>query len=257
MADLTAFADFAQDWLFAAFAIFVRVGALLALLPAFGEQIVPQRVRLALAVALTAIIAPAIAPEFAGRGATVSDAVAIVAAEALAGLLLGIGLRLFVMTLQSAGAIAAQATSLAQIFGGTAGIDPQPAIAHLLTMAGITLAVMADLHVHVVEALIRSYETFPPGMLPAAAQAAAWGVARVADAFALAFALAAPFVVAALVYNIALGVINRAMPQLMVSFVGAPALTFGSLVLLALAMPVMLDTWRSALGQHLAQPFGP
>ena len=53
--------------------------------------------------------------------------------------------------------------------------------------------------------------------------------------FALAFSLAAPFVTAALLYNIALGVINRAMPQLSVTFIGAPALTAGGLLLILVA----------------------
>ena len=51
---------------------------------------------------------------------------------------------------------------------------------------------------------------------------AEWGVARVGAAFALALGLAAPFVIAAVLYNLALGVINKAMPQLMVALVGAP-----------------------------------
>ena len=40
--------------------VFLRVGAAMALLPAFGEQAVPQRLRLILALAFTAIVAPAV-----------------------------------------------------------------------------------------------------------------------------------------------------------------------------------------------------
>jgi flagellar biosynthetic protein FliR len=58
-----------------------------------------------------------------------------------------------------------------------------------------------------------------------------------------------------MLYNLALGAINRAMPTLMVSMVGAPALTLGSLALLAIATPVILAAWLGALGEHLAQPF--
>ncbi|MFC3118840.1 flagellar biosynthetic protein FliR [Jhaorihella thermophila] len=38
----------------------------------------------------------------------------------------------------------------------------------------------------------------------------------------LPFSLSAPFVIASLLYNLTLGAINRAMPQLMVTLVGAP-----------------------------------
>jgi flagellar biosynthetic protein FliR len=73
--------------------------------------------------------------------------------------------------------------------------------------------------------------------------------------FSLAFCLAAPFTIAALLYNIALGVINRAMPALMVSMIGAPALTAGGLVLMVLAVPLALTLWVQALHGFLAAPF--
>ena len=40
--------------------VFLRVGAVMALLPAFGEQIVPQRIRLVLTLAFSAVVAPAV-----------------------------------------------------------------------------------------------------------------------------------------------------------------------------------------------------
>jgi flagellar biosynthetic protein FliR len=57
-------------------------------------------------------------------------------------------------------------------------------------------------------------------------------------------------------YNIALGVINRAMPALMVSFVGAPALAGGGLALIAVICPIILMVWLQNLHGFLAQPFG-
>ena len=83
--------------------------------------------------------------------------------------------------------------------------------------------------------MARSYEILPMGLPIPAADLAAWGTARVAQAFALGFSLAAPFVIAAFAYNLALGAINRAMPSLMVAFIGAPAITAGGLLLLMLA----------------------
>ncbi len=72
----------------------------------------------------------------------------------------------------------------------------------------------------------------------------------------MAFTLAAPFILAALLYNLALGAINRAMPSLMVTFIGAPALTLGGLVLLALATPFLLQIWRDMVSLRLLNPFG-
>ncbi|GKY86682.1 flagellar biosynthetic protein FliR [Sinisalibacter aestuarii] len=254
-ADLAMLANLGQGWLVLAFAVFLRVGAAMALFPAFGERSVPERVRLVLALAFTLIVLPAVAPALRPALAQMEMPGILLLTEAVAGLAIGAVIRLFVLVLQMAGSMAAQATSLAQIFGGQ-NADPQPAIGHVLLVGGLALAVMLDLHVRLAGVLILSYEVFPPGALPGAEILSAWGLARVAQAFALAFTLAAPFVVASLVYNVALGVINRAMPQLMVAFVGAPAITAGGLILLFLTAPILLSVWGEGLLRLLADPFG-
>ena len=253
---LLALTGIAREGLAVGAVVFLRLGAAMAVLPAFGEQVVPMRVRLALALAFTLIVAPAVAPEAAALAARPGGYYRALFTETVAGLALGLALRLFVHALQTAGTMAAQATSLAQFFGG-AGVDPQPAIAQLLLIGGLALAVMAGLHVRLAELMILSYAMMPAGELPAGWVLAGWGVAQVARAFSLAFTLAAPFVIAALVYNMALGAINRAMPQLMVAFVGAPALTLGGLMLLVLVVPGALALWLAALGAFLADPTGP
>lgn len=249
LAELPRLIDMGEAAAWMAYLVFFRVGAAMALLPAFGEQIVPTRIRLVATLAFTLILAPTLAdrplppPGFAALGI-----------EVAAGLMIGAGLRLLVIALQIAGSIAAQSTSLSQIFGSM-GADPQPAMGAILTMAGLALAVSTGLHLRVVELFILSYDLLPPGRMPGASDMAAWGLSRVGHAFALAFTLAAPFAIAATVFNLSLGVINRAMPQLMVAFVGAPALTLGGLGLLALSAPLLLEVWLGALRGHWAAPF--
>ena len=233
--------------------IFLRVSALVSLLPAFGEKTVPVRVKLGLAIAFTLVVAPSLPglvppKDFAGFSSLAVTEVAV-------GLALGLGVRLFVIALQTAGAIAAQATSLSQLLGG-ATADPAPAMGHVLVVGGLALAVMSGLHVRATELLIRSYELFPTGALPDARDLGLWGVGRIARAFKLAFMLAAPFAIASLIYYLTLGVINRAMPQLMVAFVGAPVITLGGLFLLFAGAPLMLSVWTEALNGFLSDPTG-
>ena len=252
MSPLTALGEIGADMLWVGLLVFLRVGAAMALLPAFGEQSVPQRLRLVLALAFTAIVAPA-----AGVMADPTAGLALpLGIEVIVGLALGIALRMFILALQIAAAIAAQATSLSQLFGGV-GPEPQPAIANLLVMAGLALAVASGLHVRVAQLFILSYQIFPAGLVPGSSDLAQWGVAQVAHAFALGFALAAPFTIASLLYNIALGVINRAMPALMVSFIGAPALALGGVALMAIAAPLVLVVWQQSFQIFLSHPIGP
>ena len=159
------------------------------------------------------------------------------------------------MGLQVAATIAAQSTSLSQLLGGSA-VDPQPAIGVVLLLAALALAAELGLHVQVSVMFIMSYDLVAAGIPIGGGDLASWIVRAVSAAFSLALTLAAPFVAVSLLYNLALGVINRAMPQLMVAFVGAPAITFGALLLLALTAPLMLWIWAEHFQMRLVSPFG-
>lgn len=234
------------------FLVFLRIGAAAAVLPVFGEQVVPLRVRLALAVALTTAFYPFVGQHLA-EAISARPYIALAAVEIIAGLVFGIALRLFVHILQIAGSIAAQATSLSQLLGASA-TEPMPAIGHVLFLGGLALALVLGYHLKLVAYFAVSYELIPAGHLPSARSVAGWGVARVSRAFALSFSLAAPFVLASLIYNLTLGVINRAMPQLMVAFVGAPAITAGGIILLMLSAPLMISVWSEALFAFIDAP---
>ena len=211
-----------QAWLAVSFAVFLRVGVTFTILPGIGETFIPMRVRLAGALVFTLVLTPAVAPIIGELGGTIPP-LRFFLTEAVTGFILGIGLRLIVIALQVAGVMAAQATSLSQIMGG-ASPDPQPAMGGIMLLAGLTLAVASGLHVHLVQSFILSYEVLPAGAFPLSNDTAAWGIARVGAVFSIAFSLAAPFLIASLLYNLMLGVISKAMPQLMVAFVGAPAI---------------------------------
>lgn len=255
--------SFTEAEVFALVAVFIRIGAAASLLPGFGEQTMPARVKLAAALAFTAIVWPAVAPGLpipvsAPIGEETGHALVygrLFLAEAAAGLALGLAIRFMVFAMQFAGAMAAQATSVAQIFGGGVTPDPMPAMGNALVLAGIALALASGLHIKAAAAMISSYDILPFGVFPVAGDLAEWGVARASATFALAFTLASPFIVGALAYNIALGAINRAMPQLMVALVGAPAITGVALFVLMLAAPVILTHWSALLDDVLAAPF--
>ncbi|QYX57089.1 flagellar biosynthetic protein FliR [Roseovarius sp. SCSIO 43702] len=254
MSNAGPFLALAYDLVWAHFLVFLRAAPVMSLFPGFGETTVPVRIKLALAIAMTLIVTPAVRsqigplPDFAAM-------VPLALVETAIGLLIGIGLRLFLLALQTAGSMAAQATSLSQILG-TAGSTPMPAMGHVLVVAALALAMMLGLHVRVAEMFIRSYALFPLGALPDPGAMADWGVEQIGAAFSLAFRLAAPFLIVSVIYNLTLGIINRAMPQLMVVFVGAPAISAAGLIGLMLLAPVMLGVWIRALERFTANPFG-
>ncbi len=251
--DLGTLLEGVQSFLLLGFAVFLRVGAFIGFVPAFGEQVIPMRVRFGIAAALTIVIAPAVV-NIIEIPVTLSSLVLVGFAELSIGLFLGLLLRLFILALSTAGTIAAQSTSLSQIFGGSTGVEPQPAIGHVMIVSGLALATLAGLHVQLVFLLIHSYQIFPFGQIPGGSDLAQLGVGQISYLFKLAFAIAAPFLIASLLYNVTLGVINRAMPQLMVSFVGAPVITAGGLFILLASLPLGLSIWLEALQRFLADP---
>jgi flagellar biosynthesis protein FliR len=253
LATLTQITGLAEGALWGMALVFLRMGAMMALIPGFGDPVVPMRVRLALTVALTALVYPMVATSLVPPGGAI---LAPVATEILAGLIFGLALRLMIMALQLAGTLAAQATTLSQMAAGAAP-EPQPAIGHALVWGGLALAMALDLHVQLVAYILVTYDLIPSGAPPRADKAAAYGLSTIVAAFRLGVTLAAPFVIASLIYNLAMGVINRAMPQLMVSFVGAPALTLGGLALLAVAAMPVLAVWQAALQRILTNPAMP
>ncbi len=234
--------------------IFLRVAAVVSVMPAFGERMISTRIRLIVALLLTVIVSPVISPEIKIPDPGLSIFLRALATETLSGLFLGLILRTFTLAIQTAGAIAAQSTSLSQLLGQS-GLDPLPAVGNILALAALALLMVTGFHVKAAAFLILSYEILPALQFPNPADVAEAGSAQVAKCFALAFTLAAPFVVLSVLYNLTLGVINKAMPQLMVAFVGAPVITFGAIAFLLVSAPLMLTVWIQALDGFLAVPF--
>lgn len=247
MEALGALLDQAALYVPVAVAVFARIGAAAAFLPGIGDALLPARVRLIGALVLTAIILPVVAPAPDLRFEDPVFFALTVGKEAVIGAFLGLSVRLVLFALQIAGAIISQNMSMTQLFGAGVGPDPDPAISTMLTLSAITLALTLGLHVKLVAALISAYDLMPLGARLTADIALGKVMTDVARAFSLAIALSAPILVGAFIYNLLLGAVNRAMPQLMVALVGMPALSLGGLLLLLVSMPIVLRIWIGEL----------
>ena len=67
MSGATGFMPLLLGWWWLALVVFLRVGAMMAVLPGLGEQTVPVRVRLALGLVLTVTILPRPGPTWRCR----------------------------------------------------------------------------------------------------------------------------------------------------------------------------------------------
>ncbi len=232
--------------------VFSRISAFVFFLPGLAEQTVSVRVRLATAFGIGFLLTPMVIATGPSVPQTVVDTLLVIAAEAIAGALIGFSIRIAVFAIQTAGSIAAQSFSLSQLFGSGLGNQPEVPISTLFMVTGIAIAISAGLHFKAVSALALSYEIMPFGVFPGASEVGEWAVARTAFAFSAALSLAMPFVVLGFIYYLAIGAANRAMPQLMVAFVGAPAITLAGLTLLAIATPALLGVWMQMVDAIIA-----
>lgn len=253
-AALTAIFAQANEFVFVAMGIFTRIGAAAFLVPGLGERSLSIRIRLGGALAIAVLLAPLIQPMVPQSPATPTALLLMLSSEATIGLIIGLAFRFMIYALQIAGMVAAQHLSVAQMFGTGVAPEPEPTIATILGMGGITLALMSGLHVHLVATLAGMYEVFPFGQFPVGADLAEWATARMAETFALGVTLAAPFVAVGFAYNLALGALNRAMPQLLVALVGIPGLVWVGIVILALVLPTLMETWMGHLGRIYEDP---
>jgi flagellar biosynthetic protein FliR len=234
--------------------IFARIGTMIMLLPGFGELNVPTRVRLGVALLLTAMFLPLHRADYVVDLRAYGPVVLMLVQELLIGAVLGLTARLAISALQVAGSIVAQQMGL----GFVTAVDPTQGqqnviVSNFLTMLGITLIFATDLHHLVIAALNDSYRLFSPGEFMLVGDVAALVTKTAAGAFYVGVRLSAPFLVFGLLFNLGLGVLARLMPQMQVFFVGMPlSILLGFLMLIAV-IGVMMGSFTDFIGGVLRE----
>jgi flagellar biosynthetic protein FliR len=234
--------------------VFCRLAAATMLLPGLGEAEVPATLRLSIALLLVLALAPVLSPGLPPVPGEVWPLAALVAQEVIVGLWIGLLARFVALALAQAGQVIALMIGLASPLQGDALLGAAAtAPARMLGLATATLVLVSGLYEVPLRALAASYEVVPVGAaLPvgAAAEAVVRGAAALA---VLAIQLAAPFVIAAIFFNAALGLIARLAPQAQVFVIAAPAQIIGGFLLLMLLLPVLLSRWWDAAVQGFAR----
>jgi flagellar biosynthetic protein FliR len=220
---------------------FARIGTMVMLLPALGEVSVPSRVRLAVALVLTAVIMPLHRADYQIDLRAFGPVLLALGQELFVGAVLGLVARLTIAALQIAGSVVAQQMGL----GFVTAVDPTQGqqgmlVGNFLTVLGITLIFATDLHHLVIAALNDSYVLFRPGEIPVAGDVANLLTGTVASAFRIGVQLSAPFLVFGMLFNLGLGVLSRLMPQMQVFFVGLPLSILVGFLILVLVMGAMM-----------------
>jgi flagellar biosynthesis protein FliR len=223
---------------------FARVGTMVMLLPGVGEMNLPARVRLTMALVLTAILLPAHQKAYAVDLKAFGPVLVMLFQELIIGAVLGLTARLAIASLQIAGSVVAQQLGL----GFVTAVDPTQnqqgvIVGNFLSVLGITLIFATDLHHLVIAGLNDSYSIFQPGEMPIVGDVAQHITHIIAMSFRIGIQLSAPFLVFGLLFNLGLGVLSRLMPQMQVFFIGLPLSILLGFLLLVLVIGAMMGTF--------------
>ena len=215
---------------------FARIGACLMVAPMFGARFVQPRIRIILAVAITALVvplipAPTIAP-FSPQGFVV------VFQQLLIGVAFGFALQVVFDALALAGQLLANSMGLSFAFN----IDPlrgssTPALGQLyVILATLTFLALGG-HLALLEMLVGSLYTLPVGTT-GLGQEGLWSLILWGGTlFSGAIGIALPGVTALLIVNLAFGVVSRAAPSLNLFAIGFPVTLICGLVIVLMGLP--------------------
>ncbi|RDU98342.1 flagellar biosynthetic protein FliR [Trinickia dinghuensis] len=227
-------------WLTAFLWPFTRIAALIATAPVLGHTSIPARVKIGLAAFIALTVAPAL-PAMPQATVFSANGVWIMITQFLIGAALGFTMQLVFTAVEMAGMVIGLQMGLgfATFFDPSSNASSQ-VISSFLNMIA-TLAFLAyNGHLQVMAALIESFQSVPitsaivgPPGLNTLVQ---WGGAI----FTAGLLLSLPVVIALLVANLSLGILNRAAPQIGVFQIGFSVTLLVGMLLLMLMLPNMI-----------------
>lgn len=237
------------DWAFAFALVLARCGSAIMLMPGLGEAEPPAIVRAGIALGFVALILPGVGA--IAEPASLGTCFAMLAAELFCGGVLGFLARLITFALPIAGQIISYMLGLSNVVQLDANLGQSSALMRLFALAAPVLVFGTGLWMLPVAALHGSYALVPPGAMLPVVDSVGAVIAGLTTAFALALQIAAPFLFASVLWQVALGLMGRLIPHLQVYFAAIPGQIAGGLALLALLAGGMLDTWSEAVRASL------
>lgn len=230
--------------------LFARVGAVLMLLPVFSDEGVPPQIRLlislGMAVGLWGLLGAKVPA--AAEGALPTTIIA----EMLVGLAMGAIVRIMFMAAVMAGSLISLNVGLssALIFDPAQG-GQVPLLSKFVAVAAAVVCLSIGLHHLWLGAIVRSYDVFPVGGLPPAADFAQLAIKTVTHSMALGLSLAAPLVVYGIVFNAALGMMARLAPSIQVFFIAQPLNLLLGIALLATIFGTILAAFSNEMASWM------
>jgi flagellar biosynthesis protein FliR len=246
------------DWAPAFALVLARVGAAMALLPGLGEAVAPAVVRIGLALSITILLLPELQPMMPPMPAAGLTMGLMIAGEVITGLWFGWVARMIVLALPVGAQFIGYLIGLSSVLQPDSELGAQSgALGKLFEMAAPVMLLTSGLYRLLLIALNGLFQLIPPGHMLPAADSTEIAIRAVGTGFALALQLASPFVVIAIAWHLAMGLIGRIVSRMQIYFVSMPGQIMVGLVLLMMTGSAIIFAWRDGVqASFIALPGG-
>lgn len=239
--------------LFQFFLVFARLGSAIMLLPGFGEAYVSPRIRLVFALTVSLALMPMISDRLPALPAGMGQFAGLLVMEIGIGLFFGMIARLILLGVQTAGSVISLQIGIASALVADPTTQQQAAVTgNFLLALTVVLIFATGLDHMTLRGLAGTYAIFPPGQVPPMSDVADHAARIVADSFAVAIAMTAPFLVYGIVFAVALGLLARLMPTLQVFFIAMPMQILAGFALMAVALTAMMLYFLSSYEERMS-----
>lgn len=231
---------------------FVRIGALFMTMPVFGTPLVPARVRILAAFVITLVVVPLLPPMAVTPGLSLATWLVVIQ-EIFIGAAAGFSFQIVFQVFVLAGQFMAMKMGL----GFAAMNDPvsgvqTTALSQFYLLLVTLMFIAVNGHLILIELLVGSFYTLPPGGFQFSAEQAINLVRLGSWLFASALVMSLPVLTAILIINIAFGVMSRAAPQLNIFAIGFPFTLICGMVLVWIGLSTLPLTFEQVMADGFA-----
>jgi flagellar biosynthetic protein FliR len=224
-------------WITAFLWPFTRLLALIGVAPVFGESTTPPLTKIGLAAVLAIAVAPSL-PAMPAVPPASYQGLWILAQQIFIGVAMGFCMRICFAAVQTAGDFVGlqMGLSLATIFDPTTQANTE-VLARLFNILAMLVFLSVNGHLLMLAMLVKTFTILPIGTPMLNPEGWVMVAQLGSKIFSAGLLLALPLIAALLTIHLAMGILNRAAPQLSVFAVGFPITLISGVVLLAVVLP--------------------
>jgi flagellar biosynthetic protein FliR len=219
--------------------MFIRISAIMFLLPMIGDQGLPAMVKVGISLGVTLLLYPVVPLPVLEMSNSLLGFFQVAILEVMVGLALGFATQLIFFGIQMSG----QVVGIQMGFGIVNVLDPMTnlqvsIVSRVQYLFGFYLFLIIGGHHYLLMAVGESFRLVPIGSFAFSGGMAQQFVTMTGKVFSLAIRIGAPAMVALIMTDVALGFIARVAPQMNVFLVGFPLKIATGLIMISLALPM-------------------